>query len=430
MNISLFESINYFVLLYPIYMSLVWIVGGLIFYVRREGGQQKLPELEHYPLFSIIIPAYNEEDHIQRVISYLSTVNYPKYEVIVVNDGSTDKTEKILNDLVTRYPQCLRVVHLVSNMGKATALNTGILVSRGEFILTIDADAFLHPDALRWIAWHFVKFPRVGAVTGNPRVANRTTLLAKIQVCEYASIIGLIKRTQRLLGKMLTVSGVIAAFRKTALYDVGLLATDMVTEDIDLTWKLEKRFWDIRFESRALCWVLVPETVRGLWRQRQRWAQGGVEVLKKHSNIWLDWRQRRLWPIYVEYLVSAVWAYNFLMLMILWGVIILIQGTIGKYMDITLTIPLNPAIPKWGGSILALTCLIQFFVSAFIDHKYEKSVLKYYFWVIWYPFFYWSISALALAVATPKALIKRSGTRAVWRSPDRGFKDMEEAKVV
>ncbi len=428
MDISLFEGINYFVFLYPLYMSLVWIIGGLIFYIRREKGRQKAPELEHYPLFSIIIPANNEEDHIEGVIGHLSKVNYPKYEVIVVNDGSTDKTEKILNDLVKKYPQWLRVVHLTPNMGKATALNTGTLLSQGEFVLAIDADAFLDPDALRWIAWHFVKFPRVGAVTGNPRVANRTTLLAKIQVCEYASIIGLIKRTQRLLGKVLTVSGVIAAFRKSALCDVGFLATDMVTEDIDATWKLEKRFWDIRFEPRAVCWVLVPETIRGLWRQRLRWAQGGVEVLKKHLDIWRDWRQRRLWPIYIEYLVSAAWAYGLLTLIVFWGIVTLLHWTIGKHIGITPTIPLNPAVPKWEGAILAFTCVIQFLVSAFIDHKYEKGVLKYYFWVIWYPFFYWFISAVTVVVAAPKALIKKPGTRAIWRSPDRGLRDMRKQK--
>lgn len=96
------------------------------------------------------------------------------------------------------------------------------MIAKNDLILTLDADAFVDPDALNWIAWHFVTGPCVGAVTGNPRVLNRTSLLAKIQTGEYSTIIGLIKRTQRILGKVLTVSGVIAAFRKQAVLSVGL----------------------------------------------------------------------------------------------------------------------------------------------------------------------------------------------------------------
>ena len=143
--------------------------------------------------------------------------------------------------------------------------------------------------------------PRVGAITGNPRVWNRTSLLGKIQAGEYSSIIGLIKRTQRIVGKLLTVSGVLAAYRKSALLNCGLFDSDTVTEDIDITWKLQEQFWDVRFEPRALARILVPETLGGLWRQRVRWAQGGLEVLIKHFRIWGNFKYRRFWPIYVEY---------------------------------------------------------------------------------------------------------------------------------
>jgi biofilm PGA synthesis N-glycosyltransferase PgaC len=223
---------------------------------------------------------------------------------------------------------------------------------------------------------------------------------------------------------VLTVSGVIAAFRKSALYEADFFDSHMVTEDIDTSWKLEKRFWDIRFEPRALCWVLVPETLRGLWRQRLRWAQGGIEVLLKHMNIWLDWRQRRLWPVYIEYLLSAAWAYTLLLLIFFWLAVSLMAWTgLDDYLNIHYSLPLNPIIPKWEGAMLAMACLLQFVVSAVIDFKYEKRGIRYYFWVIWYPFFYWFISALTIVAAVPKALMKRPGTRAVWKSPDRGLQE-------
>ncbi len=414
MNLHAFIGfLSDFVFLFPLIMSLLWTVGAVIFYVRRERRHMSPPELREYPLFSVVVPCHNEQGQIENSISCLMELDYPEYEVIVVDDGSTDQTPELLKGLCERHER-LRVIYLTSNQGKAMALNCGCLASKGEFVLSVDADALVEKDALRWIAWHFVNFPRVGAVTGNPRVLNRTTLLAKIQTGEFATIIGLIKRTQRLLGKVLTVSGVMAAFRKRALLSVGFWDSDMVTEDIDVTWKLEKSFWDIRYEPRALCWVLVPETIRGLWRQRVRWAQGGVEVLKKHRDIWKDWRQRRLWPVYLEYTVSVIWAYSLTVL-----VILSFGQQFGLFKDIMALPPLIP--PRWTGALLAAACLVQFAVSLVIERHYEQKIFKYYFWVIWYPLCYWLISALTVVYAAPRALLKRSGTRAVWKSPDRGL---------
>jgi len=408
-----FQLVNDFVYLYPLLMSFVWVIGSLIFYWRLERGSNNLPAIKEFPFFSVLIPCHNEEAQIHNTVVQLLELDYPKYEIIAIDDGSTDKTASIIHELSEKHEQ-VRAAYLKENQGKAAALNIGCLIAKADLILTIDADALLDPKALKWIAWHFIKFPRVGAVTGNPRVLNRTTLLAKIQTGEYSTIIGLIKRTQRILGKVLTVSGAIAAFRRQALVSVGFLDTDMVTEDIDITWKLEKHFWDVRYEPRSICWILVPETLKGLWRQRLRWSQGGVEVLRKHIDIWQDWRQRRLWPIYVEYVFSIVWAYTFWTLVILWA--------LTEIFTLTLPVRLAPPIPpSWAGSILALACVIQFVVSLFVDHIYEKRLVRYLFWVIWYPFMYWMISSLTVLVGAPKALLKKKGTRAVWQSPDRGI---------
>ncbi len=407
------EFINDFVYLYPLFMSFVWMIGALIFHYRIEKKLKLPPSMKEYPFFSILIPCHNEEKQVKETVAKLLELDYPAYEIILIDDGSTDGTASILHEL-TRIHEQVRAVYLKENQGKGAALNVGCLVAKGELILTIDADAFLDSGALKWLAWHFERFPRVGAITGNPRVLNRTTLLGKVQTGEYSSIIGLIKRTQRILGKVLTVSGVIAAFRKQALLSAGLWDKDMVTEDIDITWKLEKHFWDVRFEPRAVCWVLVPETLKGLWRQRLRWAQGGIEVLKKHVDIWQSWKQRRLWPVYVEYVFTTFWAYSFWILIAMWF------GQ--EIFHLAYPLRLEPPIPpQWTGSILALTCVIQFSVSLYVDNAYDKKFLKYLFWVIWYPFIYWMISALAIVVAVPKALLKKRGAKAVWKSPDRGF---------
>ncbi len=428
---KILNIIGYFVFFYPLYMSILWMLGGLVFSLRRERGP--CPSLEYYPMFSIIIPAHNEEEVIEETVLGLQDLNYPRYEVIAVNDGSTDGTAGILNRLAATQGEWLRVVHLSPNRGKAKALNMGILVSKGEFLLTIDADCLVDTDILRWMAWHLVNFPRVGAVTGNPRVRNRSTLLSKIQVGEYSNIIGLIKRTQRILGKILTVSGVLAAYRKSALVRSGLFDSDTVTEDIDITWKLQRNFWDIRYEARALGWVLVPETVRGLWRQRVRWAQGGAEVLKKHWNIWRDYKCRRLWPVYIEYFAGISWAYCFSFLVIMWIIFGIFNGACHiKYIFTTcpgieefhnnVTTYYNPLFPRWYGAVLGLACLMEFLVSLIIDYRYEKKYyILNYFWVIWYPAAYWIISALAAIKGVLNVFKPTGRVTEKWQSPDRGI---------
>jgi len=394
-------------------MSIVWIIGAMFFYFRHEAGKKRSrPILPSYPMVSVIIPAHNEQDAIESTILGVLASDYPNFEVIIVDDGSKDRTPLILQKLAMAHLK-VRVLIMKQNMGKPSALRYGFLASLGEIIFAIDADAYVEQDAMRWMVNHFVTGPRVGAVTGNPRVRNRTSLLAKIQVGEYSSIVGMIKRTQRVLGKILTVSGVIAAFRKRALLDVGLWDVDMITDDINVTWKLEKGFWDIRYEPNALCWILVPETISGLWKQRLRWSQGGGEVIRRHADIWLSWKQRRLWPIYIEYVVSVLWSYAYVIFGIFWLIHFIIPHSL----------PMVQLLPDWKGTILVALCLLQSVIALYIDSRYEKNIAWYHFWIIWYPLFYWLLTALATVFATPKALTRKMGKLAVWSSPDRGLSD-------
>lgn len=433
---SIYEIIGLFVFLYPLYMSIVWMIGGIMFSLRHEGKTD--PGLEYFPYFTVIVPGHNEEQVIEETVLNLKDLNYPNYEVIVVNDGSTDATREILDRLVAENSSWLRIIQLEPNSGKSKALNAAILVSRGEFMLTIDADCLVDKDVLLWMATHLVNYPRVGAVTGNPRVRNRTSLLAKIQVGEYSNIIGLIKRTQRILGKVLTVSGVIAAYRKSAVIECGLFDSDTVTEDIDITWKLQRKFWDIRYEPRALCWILVPETLNGLWRQRVRWAQGGVEVLRKHLDIWKDHRHRRLIPVYIEYCLGLLWAHTFMAMVFLWLFFLVMDG-LCHFTQVPLCTPVlevyqkffagwNPLYPRWYGAILGFACLCEFMTSFYIDYRYEnKAFAKYYFFVIWYPVGYWILSSLAAIKGVYNYTFQSKEVTIRWKSPDRGLHTLKSS---
>ena len=411
------DALLYFEFYYPLFMAYLWIIGALYYHFHWERGPQRdyrnPPPLPEYPGVSFIVPCHDEGEVVEETVLNLLRQKYPEFEIIAVNDGSSDGTGTVLDRLCRRHSR-LRVIHLQYNQGKAMALRMGALAARHEFLVCIDSDALLDPHATTWLMKHFVTGPRVGAVTGNPRIRTRSTLLGKIQVGEFSSIIGLIKRAQRIYGRIFTVSGVVAAFRKTALHKVGYWSLDMVTEDIDISWKLQLDHWDIRYEPNALCWILMPETLRGLWRQRLRWAQGGVEVLLKYLRYLFSWRKRRMWMVYLEFMVSVTWAYFMVAVVLLW--------LAGRFLELPEPLQIEAVTPGWNGVVLGITCMIQFAVSLAIDGRFERGLGRYYYWMIWYPMAYWFLNVLTVTAAVPRALFKRRGARATWRSPDRGLR--------
>ena len=401
------KYIEGFVFWYPLLISLVWISGSIIFRNHREKNNEFDISKYDWPKISILVPCYNESDTIEETIDNLSKLSYPKFEIIAVNDGSFDNTGEILVNLASRYKN-LRVIDCKENKGKANALHIAAHASKSEYFLCVDSDALLDDMAPYYLIHHFIeKGERVGAVTGNPRIRNRDTLLSRMQLVEYASIIGSIKRTQRIIGKVMTVSGVIVAFRKKALVDVGLWDRDMITEDIAVSWKLQKKFWDIRYEPRALCWMLVPETIKGIYKQRVRWSQGGQEVILKHFDIFFDWRQRRIWPIYIEQVLGVIWAFAWLFMTIY------LFFTAETFAQLIVWFSFN-------SFALVLLSHIQLIISIFNEAKYD-DISKYYLWSAWYPAIYWMINTIVVIAAAPKAIISRiKGGYATWDSPDRG----------
>ena len=413
---SLVEYAFTFTFLYPLLMAYIWIAGALLYYFRfefRKPGYTEPPELPSYPLVSIVVPCYNERLNVAQTFGALADMHYPNYEVIAVNDGSSDDTGHLLNELAEGIPR-MRVVHLASNQGKALALKSGALAARGEFLVCIDGDAILDYYAVTWIMLHFLESPRVGAVTGNPRVRTRSTLLGCLQVGEFSAIIGLLKRAQRIYGRIYTISGVIGAFRALALCKVGYWSEDIMTEDIDISWRLQLAHWDIRFEPRALCWILMPETLRGFLKQRLRWAVGGGEAVKKYSRLVCSWKSRRMWGIYVEYLTSVAWSYTMAILVGIWF--------IGLFFSLPFDLASISWVPKWPGLVLGLTCLLQIAVSLLLDRRYDEGLLRIYLYTIWYPLFYWTVNWLIAVVAFPIAMFFRHpGKRGRWVTTDRGI---------
>jgi biofilm PGA synthesis N-glycosyltransferase PgaC len=406
-------AIRDYVFYYPFITAYVWMAGGiahaLVLEPRRRRRVDPLTLLRERPLVSVIVPCFNEGLQVREVIEQLLRTRYPTYEVIAVNDGSRDETGSVLDALSDRH-RALRVIHHSHNQGKAVALNTAAVLAKGEYLLGVDGDALVDPDAIAWMLVHMLRSERVGAVTGNPRIRTRTSLIGRMQVGEFSSTIGLIKRTQQLIGRLFTISGVLSMFRRKALLEVDFWSPDIMTEDIDVSWKLQLSGWLVRYEPRALCWILMPETVRGLYRQRQRWATGGMQTLLRYTGQVVRPRNALMWPVFVEYLASVVWAYAMFLMMVL----ALVRSLLPPKWEFV------GFWPEWYGTLLGMTCLLQMFASLWIERRYERKLLRYHLSTIWYPLAFWMISMFTTVVSLPVALLRRKGQRARWTSPNRG----------
>lgn len=387
----LYRALLYFYGLYPVVMSLVWVVLSVFFRTRQEDRSETLNE-GPFPFVSIVVPAYTEEDHIERTLDALLAIDYPEYEVVVVNDGSPDRTAEIVREYTTKGR--IRLLDKLVNEGKAMALNDALVVCRGEILLFIDADIVATPQILKYMVPHF-RSGRVAAVTGNPRVRNRDSFLQNLQAIEFSSIISMQRRAQRIWGRVMTVSGAVAAFRRSAIFDCGLFSPEMATEDIDMSWRVQMKFWDIRYEPRAVVWMEAPPTVGELWKQRRRWARGLAQVLRRHSRVPLKWVWRRLWPVFYESTVSILWAYTFVGITLYW-LVCLLAGYVPHGAS---------PIPNFWGMLIATACIVQLFLGAWADFRYDSGIFRSAFEAIFYPLAYWTLMSFITTLYTFQALL-------------------------
>jgi poly-beta-1,6-N-acetyl-D-glucosamine synthase len=254
-------------------------------FLEHLQGRREHPPADRLetPLVSIIVPAYNEELLIESALESLARLDYPFFEVIVVDDGSSDETAARARRVARATPRVSIRVLRKPNEGKARALNYAIAHARGAFVLAVDADAQLSPNSLRACIRHF-EDPRVGAVAGNVKVANRETLLARIQALEYVEGLALGRRAQSLIRAVNIIPGPLGMFRKQALLAVGGYDHDTFAEDCDLTLKLLIEGWQVVYEPAAEAAVETPARLLDLFKQRYRWTRGILQAITKHSG--------------------------------------------------------------------------------------------------------------------------------------------------
>ncbi|AVH58452.1 MULTISPECIES: bifunctional polysaccharide deacetylase/glycosyltransferase family 2 protein [Streptomyces] len=235
------------------------------------------PELVTEPV-SVLVPAYNEAKCIENTVRSLMTSEHP-IEVIVIDDGSSDGTARIVEGL--RLPN-VRVVRQL-NAGKPAALNRGLANARYDIVVMMDGDTVFEPATVRELVQPFAD-PSVGAVAGNAKVGNRDSLIGAWQHIEYVMGFNLDRRMYDILRCMPTIPGAVGAFRRSALERVGGMSDDTLAEDTDITMALHRDGWRVVYAEKARAWTEAPESVQQLWSQRYRWSYGTMQAIWKHRR--------------------------------------------------------------------------------------------------------------------------------------------------
>ena len=265
---------------------LVWIGTFAIYDRLREKIIGKPAEVESYrPKVAVLIPAYNEEKVIERTVRAALNSNYPNLRVIVIDDGSRDRTLEVARTAFSEEESEGRVLILTKpNAGKAAALNYGIEhIQDAELFVGIDADTIIANDAISRLVPHFVN-PKVGAMAGNAKVGNRVNLWTRWQALEYITSQNFERRALDVLGAVSVVPGAIGAWRVSAVREAGGYQLDTVAEDADLTMALLRRGYRVEYEDMALAYTEAPTNANGLMRQRFRWSFGILQAVYKHSG--------------------------------------------------------------------------------------------------------------------------------------------------
>jgi poly-beta-1,6 N-acetyl-D-glucosamine synthase len=353
-----------------------------------------LQDLNTYPRISVIVPSYNEEKVIERTIQGLIATNYPNKEIIVVNDGSNDKTAEIID----RYKRQVKILHK-TNSGKASAINFGLAYSTGEIIVVLDADTIIGPDSLVHLVRGFSFDKDVAAVAGNIKVRNRKNWLTWCQALEYVTGIQIARRALDVFGAINVIPGALGAFKKEILEEIGSYHKDTLVEDFDVTLKILKSKLVIAGSTKATAFTEAPETLTSFVRQRRRWYGGNLQVFVRHSDALINPRFGLLQRLVFPFMVFS-------------SVVMPFVGLI------TIGVAILAAISQNGlfvAEIFAIFCLLQCLQAALairLDNEDPKLILYAIFLVVGFK--------QLLDILQTRAVFERLLNRkAVWTRADR-----------
>jgi len=298
---ALFESPTRIILLWAMTISFWTTMLFVPMAVLSKHRENLQPDLKNYPKVSVIIPAFNEEKVIKKTIESIIETQYPRKEIIFVDDGSKDRTLEV----VKQFKNQIIVLHK-KNGGKASALNYGLVYAKGEIIVVVDADTIVGRTALKEIVKGFEVSEHVAAVAGNIKVRNRVNWITKCQALEYLTGIQVIRRAFDMFGSITVVPGALGAFRKSCVSGTGAYGKETIVEDFDQTIKLLKAGLITQGSIKAVAYTEAPGTLTDFVQQRKRWYRGNIQVLARHVDALTNPRFGNLQKLALPYLFMGM----------------------------------------------------------------------------------------------------------------------------
>ncbi len=243
------------------------------------------------PLVSVLIPAWNEEVGIIKTIQSVLKSSHKKLEVIIINDGSTDSTDLLVTEFIKKYeknkPSNIAIKYLsLVNGGKAKALNEALKVVTGEFVVTVDADCFMDPQAISQMIKRFTD-DKVAAVAGNVIVGNRKKPIELIQQLEY--LYGFyFRKADSIFNSVYIIGGAAAAYRNSVLQEIGGFDHNIITEDVEMSTRILAHGYKTRYAADAVVFTEGPSDFKSLCSQRLRWKFGRILTFIKHKKLFFS----------------------------------------------------------------------------------------------------------------------------------------------
>ncbi|WP_167629662.1 glycosyltransferase family 2 protein [Listeria valentina] len=281
-------------------VNIVLIIAGYVYYLRNE--RREIPTIEGgFPFVSIMVPAHNEGKVIERTVESLLAFDYPedRYELIVINDNSSDESERVLEGVKKRYPhrnfQVINTDAKTGGKGKSNALNIGFEESRGDLIAIYDADNTPEKPALRYLVSEILHDQKLGAVIGKFRTCNRdASWLTRFINIETLSFQWMAQAGRWSLFKLCTIPGTNFIVRRSILEAIGGWDVKAVAEDTEISFRIYMMGYHIKFQSKAVTWEQEPQTLAVWFKQRARWAKGNIYVILKNVPLLFKKSARRI----------------------------------------------------------------------------------------------------------------------------------------
>lgn len=276
-------------------------VFGSLYLLLIKIKNNKIKNIAHdivLPTVDIIVPMFNEELVIINTITNLIKIEYNKFNIIIIDDGSSDGSLDIVTKSFREHPNII-IAHQ-ENKGKAAALNHAIQISNSDIIVCIDADTIVQKDIIDKILPYFLD-KQVAAVSGYIKVGNRTNFITTIQYIEYITHYNFERIIFETLNGIIVVPGALGAFRRSVVNEVGGYCSGLLTEDSDFTFKILCGNYIIKNATDVIGFTEAPATAKMFYRQRVRWKMGLAVVLHKYRNKLFNHTNKSLFFIVLPY---------------------------------------------------------------------------------------------------------------------------------